>query len=58
MEIEKALRRKVTSKTTAEHLLRRRQLRGMLCLALAAILFAILRAGIHRVFTAGWWRLW
>ena len=42
----------------AEHLVRRRQLRGLLTLALAAILFAILRAGIHRVFTTGWWRLW
>jgi hypothetical protein len=37
---------------------RRRQVRGLLLLALAAIVFAILRAGIHRVFTAGWWRLW
>lgn len=39
-------------------LVRRRQLRGLLTLALAAILFAIFRAGIHRVFTTGWWRLW
>jgi hypothetical protein len=39
-------------------LVRRRQLRGLLTLALAAILFAILRAGVHRVFTVGWWRLW
>jgi hypothetical protein len=37
---------------------RRRQIRGLLLLALAAILFAILRAGIHNVFTRGWWRLW
>jgi hypothetical protein len=37
---------------------RRRQIRGLLLLALAAILFAILRAGPHRVFTPGWWRLW
>ncbi len=45
------------------HLQRRRmeresQVRGLLLLALAAILFAILRAGLHPVFPAGWWRLW
>jgi hypothetical protein len=36
----------------------RSQVRGLLLLALAAIVFAILRAGPHRVFTHGWWRLW
>jgi len=41
-----------------EQLERRRQVRGLLLLALAAIVFAILRAGLHRVFTTGWWRLW
>jgi hypothetical protein len=44
--------------TTPTHLERRRQVRGLLLLAIAAIVFAILRAGIHRVFTPGWWRLW
>jgi hypothetical protein len=42
----------------AVRLERRRQVRGLLLLALAAILCAILRAGPHRVFTAGWWRVW
>ena len=42
----------------AEHIERRRQVRGLLLLALAAIVFAILRAGVYRVFTTGWWRLW
>lgn len=37
---------------------RRRQVRGLLLIALVAIVFAILRAGMHRVFTTGWWRLW
>jgi len=37
---------------------RRSQVRGLVWLALAAIVFAILRAGVHRVFTPGWWRLW
>jgi hypothetical protein len=37
---------------------RRRQVRGLMWLALAAIVFAILRAGVHRVFTPGWWRIW
>jgi hypothetical protein len=35
-----------------------RQVRGLLLLALAALLFAVLRAGVGRVFTPGWWRLW
>ncbi len=50
--------REAKSPDAAEHLVRRRQVRGLLLLALAVILFAILRAGVHRVFTAGWWRLW
>ena len=47
-----------TPHSAPEHLERRRQVRGLLLLAIAAILFAILRAGVHRVFTHGWWRLW
>ena len=31
---------------------------ALLLLAVAAIVFAILRAGPHRVFNHGWWRLW
>jgi hypothetical protein len=42
----------------AQKLERRRQVRGLLLLALAAIVFAILRAGVHRVFTSSWWRVW
>lgn len=37
---------------------RRRQVRGLLLLAMLVVLFSILRAGVHRVFTVGWWRLW
>jgi len=44
--------------TPSEQVERRRQVRGLLLLALAAIAFAILRAGGYRVFTVGWWRLW
>ncbi len=43
---------------TPEQLERRRQVRGLLILAVAAIVFAIFRAGVHNVFTRGWWRLW
>ncbi len=50
--------RKVKSSEGSEQLERRRQVRGLLLLALAAIVFAILRAGLHNVFTVGWWRLW
>lgn len=37
---------------------RRRQMRGLLYLALAAIAFILLRFGPARIFTPGWWRLW
>lgn len=45
-----------------EHTERRRQVRGLLMLAVAAIGFAIVRAvwsgGAHSVFQGGWWRVW
>ena len=31
---------------------------GLLLIALAVLVFSILRVGVHRVFTAGWWHLW
>jgi hypothetical protein len=37
---------------------RKRQVRGLMLLAFAVLLFSILRAGLGNVFTAGWWRLW
>ncbi|MEG9434976.1 hypothetical protein JAO29_02145 [Edaphobacter sp. HDX4] len=37
---------------------RRQQIRGLILLALAVLLFSIFRAGPHRVFPMGWWRLW
>ena len=37
---------------------RRRHLRGLLLLAVAALVFILLRFGPARVFTPGWWRLW
>ena len=37
---------------------RRRQVRGLLLLAFAVLVFGILRKGVHIVFPAGWWRLW
>jgi hypothetical protein len=43
---------------SSRHPERRRQVRGLLWLALAVLIFAILRAGAHNVFTRGWWRLW
>jgi hypothetical protein len=44
--------------TTPAHLERRRHIRALLMLAIAAILFAIFRAGPRNVFTHAWWRLW
>jgi hypothetical protein len=35
---------------------RRSLLRGLLWLALFALIFSIARAGLHRVFVPGWWR--
>ena len=37
---------------------RKRQIRGLMVLAFAVLLFSILRAGVSNVFPAGWWRLW
>jgi hypothetical protein len=37
---------------------RRRQVRGLLILAFAILVFSVLRAGTHNIFTPGWWRLW
>ncbi len=37
---------------------RRRQLRGLMLLVFAVLLFSVLRAGVSHVFPAGWWRLW
>ena len=37
---------------------RKRQVRGLMLLALAVLLFSILRKGVGNVFPAGWWRLW
>lgn len=47
-----------TPQTTAADQERRRQVRGLLVLALAALAFAILRFGPQRVFPPGWWRVW
>jgi hypothetical protein len=37
---------------------RSRQVRGLLLLAVAVLVFSILHAGPHNVFPHGWWRLW
>jgi hypothetical protein len=43
------------------HLERRRQVRGLTYLAIAALGFALLRSilhgGVHSVFPHGWWRI-
>jgi hypothetical protein len=44
--------------TERKHYERRRHVRGLLLLALAILLFSLLRAGTHTIFTPGWWRLW
>ena len=37
---------------------RRRQVRGLLWIAVVVVVFSVWRAGVHRVFPVGWWRLW
>ncbi len=37
---------------------RRRQVRGLLLLALLVLAVTIARTGLHHIFTPGWWRLW
>jgi hypothetical protein len=47
-----------TSTTARRQIERRRQVRGLLLLAIAILIFSILRTGTHNIFTPGWWRLW
>lgn len=43
---------------TAREQLRRRQISGLLIIAAAILLVALLRANLHNVFPRGWWRFW
>lgn len=45
----------MTERETAE---RKRQVRGLLWLALMVLVAAVLRAGARNVFLPGWWRPW
>ncbi len=47
-----------TDSALRERVERRRQTRGLVLLALAVLVFSLLRFGLHRAFPAGWWRLW
>jgi len=46
------------SSTARRQTERRRQVRGLLLLAIVILIFSLLRAGTHTIFTPGWWRLW
>ncbi len=46
-----------TQHSVSERTERRRQVRGLLLLVLVILLLSLTRAGWHRVFTHGWWRL-
>ncbi|MBS1815370.1 MAG: hypothetical protein JSS87_10880 [Acidobacteria bacterium] len=37
---------------------RKRQVRGLLLLALIVLVATLLHAGVRNVFLPGWWRLW
>ena len=45
----------MTERDAAE---RKRQVRGLLLLAIIVLVISVLRTGIHNVFLPGWWRLW
>jgi hypothetical protein len=48
-----------TTRINAAHSIeRRRQVRGLLLLALVILTLSITRAGMGNVFPHGWWRLW
>jgi len=40
-----------------EHL-RKRQIYGLLLIAAAILVIALLRANFHNIFPPGWWRFW
>lgn len=48
----------MTTEESKAKQLRRIQVRGLLWLALAVLVFSVARAGLHVAFPAGWWRLW
>lgn len=50
--------RRQARQVAGEHVERRRQLRGLVLLALVALALSLTRAGAGRVFPSGWWRLW
>jgi hypothetical protein len=43
---------------TARERLRKRQISGLLLIAAAILVVALLRADLHSVFPRGWWRVW
>ena len=42
----------------ARERLRRRQASGLLLIACAILVIALLRANLHTIFPHGWWRFW
>jgi hypothetical protein len=61
-EPTRALQRARVEKAAAvrlrEALERRSMVRGLLVLAVVVLLASFARAGLERVFVAGWWRQW
>ena len=57
-EQQRELAERETHHREGEQIERRRQLRGLLMLALIVLVFNLARAGLGRVFPRGWWRLW
>ena len=57
-EQERAAVQAAAYKAEREQVERRRQVRGLIVLAVVVLVWSVARAGVDRVFTQGWWRLW
>lgn len=56
--LERARAERQEHRSKREVLERRSVVRGLILLALVALIFGVARAGLDRVFVHGWWRQW
>jgi len=58
LALERAQVERQEHRTEREVLERRSVVRGLIVLAVVALLVSVARAGLDRVFVHGWWRQW
>jgi hypothetical protein len=56
--LERARAEQQEHRNKRELLERRSVVRGLIVLAVVALVFSVARAGLDRVFVHGWWRQW